>query len=261
MNIIETENKLGESPLWNAMNQTLYWVDIDGYKIKHYHDETGIIEHKMDKKPTCLALIDESKMMVSVQDGIGIYDYRMNSYHYLSKIDDKNVRLNDGKCSKNGILYIGSMCKNDPKQPIGSIYKYQNQCLEEVIPTIGISNGIAFNSENQMYYADSYKKTIFNEYSVPIHSYEHCSPDGATFDVNDQYYSCLWEGYGIDVFQEQIKVDHINLPCKYTTCCCFGGEHMNKLFVSSAYHNSEDNGKIYVLNSDEKGVEEPKFVY
>ena len=58
MNFIETENKLGESPLWNAMNQTLYWVDIDGYKIKQYHDESGIIEHKMDKKPTCLALID-----------------------------------------------------------------------------------------------------------------------------------------------------------------------------------------------------------
>ena len=36
---------------------------------------------------------------------------------------------------------------------------------------------------------------------------------------------------------------------------------MNKLFVSSAYHNSEDNGKIYVLNSDQKGIEEPKFVY
>lgn len=49
MNNIESENKLGESPLWNHMNQTLYWVDIDGYKIKHYHDETGIIEHKMER--------------------------------------------------------------------------------------------------------------------------------------------------------------------------------------------------------------------
>jgi len=260
MNIIKTENKLGESPLWNYINQTLYWVDIDDYKIKHYHDETGIIEHKMEKKPTCLALIDESKMMVSVQDGIGIYDYRNNSYNYLVKIDDTNVRLNDGKCSKDGILYIGSMCKNDPKQQIGSIYKYQNQRLEEVIHSIGISNGIAFNSKNQMYYADSLNKTIYCD-SFIINTYENCCPDGATFNANDRYYSCLWEGYGIDVYQEKTKLEHIELPCKYTTCCCFGGEHMNKLFVSSAYHNIKDNGKIYVLNSDEKGVEEPIFVY
>ena len=32
MNTIQTENKLGESPLWNYMNQTLYWVDIDVFQ-------------------------------------------------------------------------------------------------------------------------------------------------------------------------------------------------------------------------------------
>ena len=36
---------------------------------------------------------------------------------------------------------------------------------------------------------------------------------------------------------------------------------MNKLFVSSAYNNSKDNGKIYVLNRDQIGIEEPIFVY
>ena len=40
----------------------------------------------MEKKPTCLALIDTNTMMIALEDGIGIFDYRNDSYNYLTKI-------------------------------------------------------------------------------------------------------------------------------------------------------------------------------
>lgn len=261
--MIQDKNLLGESPIWNYFDSSLYWVDIDGYKVKKYNDEKGIISYHMKKKPTCLALIDTNTMMIALEDGIGIYDYRNDTYNYLAKIDNKSVRLNDGKCDKNGILYIGSMCLYEPKDPIGSIYNFKNGTLNELIPNIGISNGISFDKNNIMYYADSLKKTIYKHdtNNTVIHSYENCCPDGSTIDSNDKYYSCLWEGYGIDVFQEQKKVEHINLPCKFTTCCCFGGENMNKLFVTSACNNMNDCGNIHVLDLDCNGIKEPVFSY
>ena len=36
--IIDNDNILGESPLWNYMNQTFYWVDINNNKIKSLND-------------------------------------------------------------------------------------------------------------------------------------------------------------------------------------------------------------------------------
>ena len=42
----------------------------------------------------------------------------------------------------------------------------------------------------------------------------------------------------------------IKLPCKYTTCCCFGGQDLDLLFVTSAYNNSSDNGRLLVLDQD-----------
>ena len=261
--MIQDKNLLGESPIWNYFDSSLYWVDIDGYKVKKYNDEKGIVSYNMEKKPTCLALIDTNTMMIALQDGIGIYDYRNNSYNYLAKIDNKSVRLNDGKCDKNGILYIGSMCLYEPKEPIGTIYNFKNGTLNELIPNIGISNGISFDKNNTMYYADSLKKTIykFDANNTVIQSYNNCCPDGSTIDINNKYYSCLWEGYGIDIFNNDVKENHLSLPCKFTTCCCFGGENMNKLFVTSAYNNTNDCGNLHVLDLHCNGIKEPVFSF
>ena len=261
--MIQDKNLLGESPIWNYFDSSLYWVDIDGYKVKKYNDEKGIVSYNMEKKPTCLSLIDTNTMMIALEDGIGIYDYRNNSYNYLAKIDNKSVRLNDGKCDKNGILHIGSMCLYDPKQTIGTIYNFKNGNLNKLIPNIGISNGISFDKNNTMYYADSLQKTIykFDANNTVIHSYNNCCPDGSTIDINNKYYSCLWEGYGIDIFNNDVKENHLSLPCKFTTCCCFGGENMNKLFVTSAYNNTNDCGNLHVLDLHCNGIKEPVFSY
>lgn len=262
--MIQDKNLLGESPIWNYFDSSLYWVDIDDYKVKKYSDEKGIITYNMKKKPTCLAVIDVNTMMIALEDGIGIYDYRNESYNYLAKIDNKSVRLNDGKCDKNGILHIGSMCLYEPKEPIGTIYNFKNGNLNELIPNIGISNGISFDKNNTMYYADSLQKTIYkyDTNNTVIHSYNDYCPDGSTIDINNNYYSCLWEGYGIDIFNNDIKEDYLSLPCKFTTCCCFGGENMNKLFVTSAYNNTNDCGNIHVLDlHDTTGIKEPVFSY
>ena len=50
-----------------------------------------------------------------------------------------------------------------------------------------------------------------------------------------------------------------DLPCKFTTCCCFGGENMNKLFVTSAFNDTNDCGNIHILDLDCNGIKEPVF--
>ena len=256
--IIENHNKLGESPIWNYFNNKFYWVDIEYYKIKCIGDKDIEIFNLM-KKPTSLHLIDSNQLFCTVEDGLGIYDFRNNSYNYLNTIDDSKVRFNDGKCDRNGLLHIGTMCRSKPRLSIGNIYTYKNKILEPIITNIGTSNGISFSKDNtMMYYSDTSKKSIYqykNNESTLIKKYEGEGPDGSTIDSKDRYYSCLWGGSKIDIFDRCELIESINLDVKAPTCCCFGGQYMNKLFITSAAING-DKGYINILDRDIPGIKE-----
>lgn len=257
--LIKDKNLLGESPVWNYFNDKFYWVDIEGKKIKSF-DDYNIFNYSLDKMPTCLALIDSNQIFTVLEDGLGIYDFRNNSYNYLERIDDKMVRFNDGKCDKNGILHIGTMCRTKPRMPIGNIYKYENCNLVKLISNIGTSNGISFDKCNNMFYSDTSKKTIYrkvNDGTEIVNKYEDVGPDGSTIDSSNNYYSCLWGGSRIDIYNNGKYLDKINLNCKKPTCCCFGSQDMNKLFITSAYESDIDNGSPQIISTNFIGIKEP----
>ena len=264
MEVIDKNNKLGESPIWNHFNNILYWVDIDGYSMKKYTDERGVISYNMINKPTCISLIDANNLFIAVENGLGIYDLRCNNYTYVHTIDDSNVRMNDGKCDRNGNLYIGTMRRNEDTGHTGSIYQYisATKCIDPIFTSVGISNGISFSKNNEkMYYSDSSTGCLYsinrntNE-KILMRQYDGIAPDGSTVDVNDNYYSALWGGYGIDIYQNDIFCRKIELPCKFTTCCCFGGIDMDRLFISSAYNDPTDNGWLLSIPTPICGIQE-----
>lgn len=264
MEVVDKNNKLGESPVWNHFNNILYWVDIDGYSMKQYTDERGIIAHHMTNKPTCISLIDANNLFVAVENGLGIYDFRCNNYTYVHTIDDSNVRMNDGKCDRNGNLYIGTMRRNQDTGHTGSIYQYisASRRIDPIFTSIGISNGISFSKNNEkMYYSDSSTGCLYsinrkNNEKILMRQYDGIAPDGSTVDINDNYYSALWGGYGIDIYQNDTFCRKIELPCKFTTCCCFGGIDMDRLFISSAYNDPTDNGWLLSIPTSTCGIPE-----
>ena len=46
-------------------------------------------------------------------------------------MNNPEVRFNDGKLDKNGILYIGTMDRNE-QNFIGNIFRYENSYLETI---------------------------------------------------------------------------------------------------------------------------------
>ena len=143
-----------------------------------------------------------------------------------------------------------------PREKIAKIYKYNNNFLEEIIDNISNANGISFNSKNEMFFSDTTDKTIYminNNLTKIVHKYDYEGPDGSTFDINDNYYSCLFGGSRIDIFQESKITKSIKLQFINPTCCCFGGENMNKLFITSSYDNI-NKGNLNIYNFDSIGI-------
>ena len=248
MNIIEEKNILGESCLWNYYNNKFYWVDIIDKKIKSYNG--NIIEnYETNKMPCCITLLDNNNFTLALEDEIGIYDIRNGSFNSQFKLEDKRVRFNDGKLDKYGVLHIGTMDR-DANEHIGQIYKYENNYLEPIIKNVGISNGISFDSNNKMYWSDSLDRKLYYENEL-IKEYEDMTPDGAYINEKDEYYSCLWGGSRIDIYRDKKIYDNIVLPVEYPTCCCCGGNDMNKLFVTSAsvLNKEKENGKCIIIDN------------
>ena len=246
--IIKNKNILGESPIWDPLGEKFYWVDIYDKKIKSY-DNTSIQTYSIPKMPTCITLYNRDQLFVAVEDGLGIYDLRNQSYEYKIKIDAKKVRFNDGKVDRNGVFHIGTMDRNE-KEYIGSIYRYENNTLTEILKDIGISNGISFSKNNSvMYHADSLRGELYQNNKV-FYKYEKEAPDGSTIDKRDYYYSCIWGGSRIDIFKDLKLYNSIPLEVQYPTCCCFGGVHENKLFITSAstLNSTGNNGYITILD-------------
>lgn len=258
-NQLNNENILGESPLWDYKNKKYLWVDIEGKKIKSY-DNYNIQTFNLDKSPTCLTLLDYNQIFCIVEDGLGIYDFRNESYNYLKKIDDKKVRFNDGKCDRNGILYVGTMCRMSPRYPIASLYKYENNMLIEKYTNIGTCNGISFSKDNQiMYFSDSSTKSIFyksDNNTKQFYQDDNFAPDGSTVDINNKYYSCMFRGSHINIFKNFKLENTLLLNCQKPTCCCFGGENLDKLFVTSSFVDKNDNGSPIILSDIGIGIKE-----
>jgi sugar lactone lactonase YvrE len=247
MNIIEENNILGESCLWNFYDNKFYWVDIIDKKIKSYNE--NIIERfEINKMPCCITLLNNNNLTLVLEDEIGIYDIRNNSFNSQFKLKNNDVRFNDGKLDKNGILHIGTMDKKEENY-IGEIYKYENNYLEPIIKNVGISNGISFDSNNEMYWSDSLSKKLYYKNEI-IKEYENMTPDGGYINENDEYYSCLWGGSKIDIYKNRVIYDNIILPVEYPTCCCYGGINMDRLFITSAsiLNKEKDNGKCLIIN-------------
>ena len=267
-----TQYKLGESPIWNHFNNSLYWVDIENYSV-HSYDDHKVASYYVPKKPTAIALIDGVQMFTIVEDGYGILDSRTPTkfiqLHKEYNCNKNGTRLNDAKCDHNGNLWIGSMDRKQ-KNRTGSLYKLQNSgYLEPVINNIGISNGLAFSKFNStMYFSDSltgelWSYTYSNHPSTKKlihHTNKGVVPDGGTVDMNNKYYSAMWGGSNITVFNHDKIVNHIDVPAKFPTCPCFGGVDMDRLFVTSAVdQETGSGGHVYWMKTDTKGIKETRI--
>ena len=75
--VVDCKNKLGEVPVWDAEEQALYWVDIEGRLLQRYRPATGAVERwEMPERIACFALREKGGLIVAFASGIAFYDLR-----------------------------------------------------------------------------------------------------------------------------------------------------------------------------------------
>ncbi len=250
--LYNTEDSLGEGPVWDHQEQLLYWVDIEGCKL-HCHDPaTGNnSEWSLDEMPGAAAPCSNGRLLLALESGLATFntdDGTLIRHNALVQTDPE-MRCNDGKCGPDGNFWIGTMHK-DLKPEAGGLYRVDTRFnISLQIPKTTVSNGMAWSlDQTKFYFIDSASHEVvsyrFNKsagtishkkllFKVP-NSYG--DPDGMCIDSEGRLWIAHWGGHCVRRWDPATGkvLERIEVPAPQVTSCCFGGENLDTLYITTA---------------------------
>lgn len=251
--------KLAEGPFWDAIQGSLYWVDIAGFRALRLHQ--GQVRHWQFNEPVS-AFIPTIAGDALVTLASGVYRLNLESHadepalSLLCVADPvTGNRANEARCDSRGRLWLGSMQNNLDAQgadlPLerrsGGLFRVDGDA--QVTPLLqgqGIVNTLLWADDDRaLLTADSLDGVIYR-YSIQadgalgerrIWAARHVRgvPDGSAMDAQGYVWNARWGGHCLIRFVPDGSVDRIvEVPLSHPTSCVFGGPDMTTLFVTSA---------------------------
>ncbi|MGB4595013.1 MAG: SMP-30/gluconolactonase/LRE family protein [Anaerolineaceae bacterium] len=243
---LKLDNELGESPLWNIEQQTLYWLDIERGQLHTYHPATQDYQtFELGKQAGSIAFTKTDELLVATTNGLAFWNKNTglteNVIDFFSTTDPR--MMNDGKVDPTGNFWVGS------KGPKKASFLYRvtpNLITELMLDEITISNGMDWTSDTgYFFYADSGVESVYQfKYDrslaligdvVLFYTDNQGTPDGLTIDSQGNIWIAIWDGWqivGLRPSGEQFC--KIQLPVSRPTSVAFGGPDLKTLFITSA---------------------------
>lgn len=254
---------LGESPLWDAGTQSLFWVDTRGRRVQRWcPQQGGALQHwDTPQDVGSIALAGPGRLLLALADGFALLDLPSGAVTPRAAVQHPKppMRLNDGRCDREGRFVCGSMVLHR-RDAEGSLYRLEHDGRVSTLIAggIAVSNAICFSPDGRrLYFADSLSGLIRswdygrdgslgNERVFADTRPQGSGPDGATVDAN----GCLWVALVMAARLACYAPDGrllrlLDLPVPYPTCPAFGGPTLDTLYVTSI----RDSGNV--LRSDQ----------
>ena len=285
--IIDARNGVGESPVWHAGEQALYWTDIPARKLWRWSAAAATVRSW-----------DTPEMLACLAPGPGSGSWiggMESGLFVLNALDDDKVkaqrvatvahardgmRFNDGRCDRQGRFLAGTMLMDMAAGArIGCVYSYQkNSGMVQLLDGFITPNGMAFSPDGRtMYLSDSHPSVQL----IWAYDYDTATgipssrrvfadmtdlpgrPDGAAVDADGCYWICGNDAGLIHRFTPEGKLDYsLAVPVKKPAMCAFGGAGLDTLFVTSIRPGGIDlsdqplAGGVFALRPGVRGLPE-----
>lgn len=268
----------GEGPLWDSVTNSFYWVDLVVGDIYCGNSATGKVDKKSIGQPVgVMALRQSEGIVVAAHQGFGFTDMKENTpvkFFNNPQPAYPETRFNDGKVDPLGNFVAGTMTF-DGMKPIGNLFSLNSNketiCLES---NLLLSNGIDWSPDGtKCYLADTNAHVIYS-YDYNINNgtlsnrknfidFNHDEwPDGLCIDTEGNLWIAMWGGSCIIKFDKNgKKLKAIELPVSHPTSCCFGGDDLSMLFITTSklpLSNTQKEeqllaGKVLCMQTENKG--------
>lgn len=243
---------LGEGPVWCAREGCLYWVDIKAPALHRYRVSDGDI--------TSWVMPERVGWVIERANGEGfVAGFKNRGFVFLTpgsmavevigqpEPDYPDNRFNDAKADSAGRIWAGTM-DDAEREASGNLYRLDPDLdWQRVDKGYVVSNGPALSpDERVLYHTDTFEGTI---YAFDVSADGRLAgkrvfaripegdgyPDGMTCDAEGGLWVAHWAGWRISRFLPDGTLDRvIEMPVGLVTSCAFGGENLDRLFVTTA---------------------------
>jgi sugar lactone lactonase YvrE len=285
--VLDAKATLAEGPLWSARERCLYWIDIIAQEVHRFDPASGRDERRsLDGMPGAVVERSAGGLLLAWQRGFAAYDFAANRIepwtHPESTVTTN--RFNDGKVGPDGAFWAGTMSSGAVQGPVGSFYRLDPaRRVAKFFEGVCVSNGLAWTADRRtLYYIDTPTNRIdaFTvDYDTPrlldrravvtIDPKEHGWMDGMCIDAEGMLWVGHYGGSRLNRFDPRTGtcIRTVPLPVSNVTSCCFGGEKLDHLYITTAWLGLSEAqrakepqaGGIYRLHTGPIGV--PSALY
>ncbi len=166
--VFSSQATLGEGPIWDPRCQAYWWIDIEQKRLFRFEPQSrGNTQWQLDQMPGTVVTRQRGGLVLALQHGFACFDPDSGQLEMLGdpESDRPENRFNDGKCDPAGRFWAGTMRIEEHMEIFtGSLYSLETdgQVIKRWGDEIGVSNGIAWSSDNtRMYLVDSPRREIY----------------------------------------------------------------------------------------------------
>lgn len=289
--VFDARNAVGESPVWIAAEQSLYWVDIESRQLWRWSSQGGAAQSwSLPEMAGCIASRSQGGWIAGMQSGVFALDADANGAEAKARLlgavrhPRDGMRFNDGRCDRQGRFRAGTMFMDmSAGQAVGTLYAFDGGELTPLVRELFTPNGLAFSPDGRtMYLSDSHPK------SQQVWAFEYDTesgrpsnqrlfvdmrplpgrPDGAAVDADGCYWVCGNDAGLVHRFTPEGRLDRsLPVPVKKPAMCAFGGPGLDTLFVTSIRPGGIDlsdqplAGGLFALTPGVRGLAETDCVH
>ena len=252
--LVDCRNHHGEGVLWSAEHQLLYWTDIHGGRIWTYDPRSrGSRFYDVPGRIGCFAPRAGrpwTQLVAAFTNGFAFLDLERGTRDDIAPFepDQPTTRLNDGRTDRQGRFIAGGMNEDGLKRTSSVWSLAPDLSLTRLIDRVGCANSTCFSPDGRtMYFADSAGTEIW------AYPYDPATgtlgprrpfatlapnrgvPDGSCVDAEGCLWNAVWEGYRVERYAPDGRLDRVvEVPVRKPTCCAFGGPDLDTLFITTS---------------------------
>jgi sugar lactone lactonase YvrE len=252
--------RLGEGLHWDQRRGCLWMVDIQGGQLIRAVDAAGgapLVWAAPERIGWVIPYAGAEALLVGLQSGFARLAQPLPAAGSALQVQmlhrpfgtNTALRLNDAKADSSGAVWAGSLNNNDESRSEGALFRLATDgTVQQVDSDYQVANGPAISADERlMLHTDSARRTIYafdldvkagrlaNKRVWRRFTEEEGYPDGMCFDADGAVWVAHWGGACVSRFDAEGRLlRRLTLPTRHITNVCFGGERLDRLYVSSA---------------------------
>lgn len=282
--VLQTEDVIGEVPLWDAASARLSWIDIFKPAL-HLYDpaEDRLESFTPPEKLGSYGLAGKGRYIVAGRGGIATWEPSTGRFDRLStpEADRPDNILNDGRVDPSGRFVVGSMDKNlaGPNGRLWQVDRDETRLLQG--EDVTLPNSVCWSPDGATFYLGDSRSNLIFAYDYDQRTGDISNRrlfadtsalpgecDGSSVDCEGYLWNARFGGGCILRFAPDGSLDQtIGLPVKRIAHLAFGGPDLKTIYVTTGRFRMKPEelaaepwaGGLLAIDSDMAGLPEASY--